>query len=222
MTGQSSIVISFIIYLSFFGWLGWRRGTRRELIVFIIAVTLWLVLQERGDMVVNMANLGGAALTFAQAGGFGENQQEAFAALADAPAIISGEAREPFLFVLWVAIFVAAYALTNVAVQDKNSPPNGWAVLLGMLNGLFFAIAFLPSLAAIFAPEETVLTTTGLGLGEVLRGGLELLWNGLGTIWAGVLTLGPMALLALVTLLLVLAASTISGSKAKQSSSGEG
>ncbi|MEX1020520.1 MAG: hypothetical protein WDZ49_12730 [Litorilinea sp.] len=217
MTGQSSIVISFIIYLSFFGWLGWRRGVRRELIVFLVAVILWLILQERGDTVVNIANLGGAALSFAQAGGFGENQQEAFAALAEAPAIIDTEAREPFLFVLWVGIFVATYALTNVAVADKISKRNGWAVVLGMLNGLFFAIAFLPSLVAIFSPEGTLITAGGLGLSTVLRGGLELLWGGLATIWGGIISLGPMALLVMVTLLLVLAASTINNAKAKES-----
>jgi hypothetical protein len=217
MSGQSSIVVSFIIYLSFFGWLGWRRGLRRELIVFLIAVVLWLLLQERGDLVINVANLGGAAVTFAQAGGFGENQQEAFAALANAPRIVTEEAREPFLFVLWVAVFVAAYALTNVAVQDKNSVRNGWAVLLGMLNGLFFAIAFLPSLVAIFSPDGTLVTAGGFGLSTVLRGGLELIWSGIAAIWGGILTLGPLALLAVVTLLLVLAAGTISGAKAKQS-----
>lgn len=218
MTGQSSIVISFIIYLSFFGWLGWRRGVRRELIVFLVAVILWVILQERGDTVVNIANLGGAALAFAQAGGFGENQQEAFAALTDAPRFIAEDAQEPFLFVLWVGFFVATYALTNVVVADKNSHRNGWAAVLGMLNGLFFAIAFLPSLAAIFAPEGILVDAGGLGLSRVLRGGFELLWGGLSTIWGGILALGPMALLVLVTLLLVLAASTISSTKAKEES----
>jgi hypothetical protein len=221
MTGELTIVVSFIIYLSFFGWLGWRRGVRRELIVFLIALVLWLVLQERGNIVVNIANLGSAAITFAQAGGFGDNQQEALTALVDAPRLITEDTREPFLFVLWVGVFVAAYALTNVAVQDKNSRRNGWAVVLGMLNGLFFAIAFLPSLAAIFSPDGTLVTADGLGLSTVLRGGLELLWDGMAAIWGGILALGPLALLALVTLLLVLAASTISGGKAK-ASSGEG
>lgn len=224
MTTQTSIVISFVIYLSFFGWLGWRRGVRREMIVFLIAVGLWLILQERGDTVVNIANLGGAAVTFAQAGGFGDNQQNAFAALSDAPSIVTTESREPFLFVLWVAALVASYAITNVAVQDKNSMRNGWAVLLGMLNGLFFAVAFLPSLAAIFSPDGTLVTAGGLnlGLGTILRGGLELLWDGISAIWGGIVALGPMALLVLVTLLLVLAAGTISGSKNAGESSGKG
>src|SRR5687767_11630809 len=106
MTTQAAIIISFIIYVVFFGWLGWRRGARREITVFLIALVAWIVLQQEADTVVNVANLGGAAVTFATSGGFSGSQEDAFAAISSAPALVGDDVRTPFLFVLWVAIFV--------------------------------------------------------------------------------------------------------------------
>src|SRR5262245_29773244 len=112
--GEFAIIVSFIIYFVFFGWLGWRRGARREFTVYLIALSAWLLLQQEGDAVVNMANLSGAAVTFAQSGGFTGNVQQAFAAIQSAPHLVNDDARVTFLFVVWVAIFVATYALSNV------------------------------------------------------------------------------------------------------------
>src|SRR4051812_31927417 len=106
--GEFAIIVSFIIYLVFFGWLGWRRGARREITVFLIALIAWLLLQQESDAVVNMANLGGAAVTFARTGGFTGNVQQAFAAINAAPHIVTDDSRVSFLFVLWVAVFVAS------------------------------------------------------------------------------------------------------------------
>lgn len=218
MTSQAAIIISFLIYLVFFGWLGWRRGARREVTVFLIALIAWLLLQQEGDMVVNIANLGGAAVTFATEGGFTGSQQDALAAIGSAPALVSDEARTPFLFVVWVALFVGAYALSNVMIDDKKSLRNGWAILFGILNGLFFAVAFGPSLVALFAPEGefTVVDDEGLNLSGLLRGGLELLWGGISSLWSVVDSAGNLGLVILLTLFLVLAATTIrGGAKAK-------
>src|SRR3954453_6650696 len=103
--GEFAIIVSFIIYLVFFGWLGWRRGARREITVFLIALIAWLLLQQEGGAVVNMANLSGAAVTFAQSGGFTGNVQQAFTAIQSAPHLVKDEARVSFLFILWVIIF---------------------------------------------------------------------------------------------------------------------
>lgn len=218
MTGQAGIIISFVIYLVFFGWLGWRRGARREITVFLIALIAWLLLQQEGDTVISIANLGGAALTFARAGGFTGDSQDAFAALGSAPALVADEGRQTFLFVVWVAIFVGSYALSNVLILDNKSVRNGWAILFGVLNGLFFAVAFGPSLLALFAPggELSVVDEDGLNLLGLLSGGLQLLWDGVSSLWAIVISAGNLGLVILLTLLLVLAASTIrGGAKAK-------
>jgi hypothetical protein len=217
MTSQVAIIISFIIYLVFFGWLGWRRGARREITVFLIALIGWLLLQQEGDIVVNIANLGGAALTFATEGGFTGSQQDALAAISDAPALVSDDARTSFLFLVWVALFVGSYALTNVMVEDKNSHSNGWAILFGILNGLFFAVAFGPSLVALFAPggEFTVVDDDGLNLSGLLAGGLQLIWDGISSLWGVVSAAGNLGLVILLTLFLVLAATTIRGGGAR-------
>lgn len=216
--GDFAIIVSFIIYLVFFGWLGWRRGARREITVFIIALIAWLLLQQEGGAVVNMANLGGAAITFAKSGGFTGNIQQAFAAIQSAPHLVKDEARVSFLFLVWVAIFVGTYALSNVMIEDKQSHRNGWAILFGLLNGLFFAVAFGPSLVALLSPngQFTVVDDNGLKLSELFTGGLQMLLNGIGNLWGIILSGGSLALVVILTAVLVLAASTIrGGAKAK-------
>jgi hypothetical protein len=217
MTSQAAIIISFLIYLFFFGWLGWRRGARREITVFLIALVAWLLLQQEGDTIVSIANLGGAALTFAQSGGFTGNQQDAFAAIGSAPTLVNADARTSFLFLVWVALFVGSYTVSNVMIEDKKSVRNGWAILFGILNGLFFAVAFGPSLVALFAPngEFTIVGDDGLNLSGLLGGGLQLIWNGISSLWGLVSSAGNLGLVALLTLVLVLAATTIRGGGAK-------
>ncbi len=218
MTGSTGVIVSFVIYLIFFGWLGWRRGARREIVVFLIALTGWLILQLEGDTVISIANLAGAALTFARAGGFTGSTEDAMSAIGSAPTLVSDESGQTFLFVLWVAIFVGAYALSNVIIEDKNSPRNGWAIVFGLLNGLFFAVAFGPSLMALFSPdgEFTIVDEDGLSLLELLGAGLQLLWAGVTNLWTIISSAGNLGLVILLTLLLVLAAGTIKNSaKAK-------
>jgi hypothetical protein len=176
------------------------------------------LLQQEGDLIVNIANLGGAAVGFAQAGGFTGSQPDALAAIGSAPALVSDDARTSFLFVVWVGIFVASYALSNVMIDDKKSLRNGWAILFGILNGLFFAVAFGPSLVALFAPdgEFTVVDEDGLNISGLVTGGLQMIWEGISSLWRIFSAAGNLGLVVLLTLLLVLAATTIrGGAKAK-------
>ncbi|HXF64509.1 MAG TPA: hypothetical protein VNK95_22960 [Caldilineaceae bacterium] len=217
MSSEAVTIFSFIIFLAFFGWLGWRRGARREIIVFIIALVSWLLIQEVGDVFVNIANLGAAAFTFASAGGFTGSQEEAFAALTSAPQIVNDDNRQAYLYLLWLVVFVITYIMTNNNVEDKRSPRNGWAVLFGVLNGLFFALAFVPSIAAMFAPDGTLEATgEAVNFFALLGNGLRLLWEGVSGLWGVVENFGSLGLLIMLTLFLVLAASTIrGGAKAK-------
>jgi hypothetical protein len=216
--GEVAIIISFVIYMVFFGWLGWRRGARREITVFLIALIAWLLLQQEGDMIVNIANLFGAAITFVREGGFTGDEQAAFAAISNAPAVVNEDGRSSFLFVVWIALFIGSYALSNIMIPDNKSLHNGWAILFGVLNGLFFAVAFGPSLVALFAPagEFTVVDDEGLNLSGLLSGGLQMVWDGIASLWRVVTAAGNLGLVLLLTLLLVLAATTIrGGAKAK-------
>jgi hypothetical protein len=212
MTGQGAIVISFLIYLAFFSWLGWRRGGRREITVFAVALGAWILLQEQGNIVVNIANLGGAAMTFAQSGGFGGDTEQAFAALSSAPQLVTETTRQSFLFLVWVGIFVITYVLTNVAIEDKDSKRNGWAILFGTLNGLFFAAAFVPSLVALFGNETTLPTASeGMNFLSLLGSGLRLLGSAVASLWGVVESAGPLGLLLLLTAILLLTAMSIKG-----------
>jgi hypothetical protein len=217
MTGQAAVVISFLIYIAFFGWLGFRRGLRRELIVAAVAGVGLYALQERSDIVVNIANLVGAASTFAANGGFSGSADEAFAALANAPEWVSADFRTTFLFIAWVALFVVTYAVTNLAIQDKDSPRNVGAMLLGVVNGLFFGVVFVPSLVALFAPDGTLPELgADLNLLDLIGVGLNLLWNGVSSVWTLVESAGSLGMIIILTLLLVLAAGSIKGNaKAK-------
>jgi hypothetical protein len=112
-----------------------------------------------------------------------------------------------------MALFIGSYALSNIMIPDSKSLHNGWAILFGILNGLFFAVAFGPSLVALFAPEGefTVVDDDGLNLSGLLSGGLQMIWDGIASLWGLVTSAGNLGLVLLLTLLLVLAATTIRG-----------
>jgi succinate dehydrogenase hydrophobic anchor subunit len=217
MNGQVAILLSFVVYLTFFGWLGWRRGVTRELIVFLAALLGWLALQQRGETIVNMANLMAAGLDFARAGGFSGSQEEAFAALASAPSLVTSDTQNVFLYVIWVAGVILIYLGTNWIIADYKSRSNGWSILLGMLNGLFFAIIFLPGMFALFSAEGTVPESEeGVDLLGMLGKGLQLVWDGIVAAWNLITPFGPTGVLVLVTGVLVVAALSIRNSaKAK-------
>jgi hypothetical protein len=203
MTNELATLVSFAIYLAFFGWLGWRRGVRRELIVFFVALIMWILLQERGDLFVNITNLIVGLVNTAR----GQTTTTEF---------VTAEAREPFLFVVWVLFLVAAYVLTFTRIDDKDSSRNGWAIILGMVNALFFAVAFFPSLWAMLSPDDTLPDAVSeTGVLTLLGGGLELIWDGIASLWDLIAPMGSLAMLVMLTLILVLAATSIRGSRAK-------
>lgn len=212
------MMVSFIIFLLFFGWLGLRRGDKRELIVLLVATGSWLILQTKGDVLVSITNLGGKLITLIATGGLSQEGTIS----ADASNIqpwITDANKDGFLFLVWVFIVIITYALTNNLVQD--SKPNGWAILWGIANGLFFASVFLPRLVLLFIPAETnvqqagqQLTETGRGsIASFLNNGIQIVMDAISNFWSGLGGLQPYVLLALLTLFLVLVYSSIKGAK---------
>ena len=217
MDGQFAGIISFFIYLFFFGWLGLRRGVTREIIVFATALVGWLVTSERGYIVVNVANIGAASLEFAKAGGFNGSTEEAFTALTNAPLLVTDETQSSFLYLVWVGGVLLMYLLTNMMIPDKRSKSNVWSMLIGMLNGLFFALIFLPGLSTLFSSGASEMEAQGSMdlMGMIETGGL-LLFDAFSSIWKAITPLGPNGILILGTCVLVLVAISISGgSRAK-------
>lgn len=222
MTGQLEVLITFLLYIAFFGWIGYLRGTLSEGIVFGVALTTWLALQERGDIFVRVVNLGSKGVAFVRAGGLGENPDQAFGAISSAAPWVTAESRGGFLFLLWAFLLFLAYIISSRKFLGKKSKGDGWAVILGVLNGLLYATILLPRLVTLLQPVD-VATAAGdgaagsiSGFWGVLSGGFDLMRDSVGGLWD---IFDPsqqsLILLILLTLFLLLAASTLRGGTKK-------
>lgn len=221
MTGQLEVLITFILYIAFFAWVGYRRGSRSELIVFLTALGGWLLLQEQGDLFVRIVNLGSKGVAFVQAGGLGENPDDAFGALGDAAPWVTNSSRGGFLFVLWAVLLFLAYIVSSARFLGKKSKGDGWAILLGAFNGLLYAAILLPRLATLLTSADDVIASTpGANVGGasvttffgLLRGGFDLLRQNVGGVWRLFDTAQQsLILLVLLTLFLLLVASSLRG-----------
>lgn len=224
MTGQIEVLITFLLYIAFFAWVGYRRGGWSEGVVFAVALLGWLGLQEQGGLVIRIVNLGSKFVAFVEAGGLGENPDQAFGALGDAEPWVTNDSRSAFLFLLWALLLFLAYVITARAF-GKKSKGNGWAILFGILNGLLYATILLPRLVTLLQPATVADAaedgaTAGLaGLFDVADSGFDLLRDSVGGLWDFFEpSQQSLILLILLTLFLLLVASTLRG-KPKGSSS---
>lgn len=225
MTDQLEILITLILYTLFFAWIGYQRGSLREGIVAVTALGGWILLQEAGDILIRIVNLGSKFVAFVRAGGLGANPDEAFPALSSAAPWVTPEQRDEFLFIVWVFMLVFAYVISNLKPFVQKSKADAWAVLLGIFNGLLYATILLPKLATLVQPTGADPTAvTGIdSIFAVLGSGVGLVSDSVGTLW-GVFDVGQrsIVLLVLLTIFLLLAASTLSnGVKNKKPSSAE-
>ncbi|MFN8491398.1 MAG: hypothetical protein U0350_27620 [Caldilineaceae bacterium] len=211
MNEQIEVLLTFILYLAFFGWIGWTRGSRREGFTLAVALGSWILLQEFGDVFVRLANLIGKALAFVRAGGLGANPDAAFAALRSVPPWIDDTNRAGFLFILWVAILILAYMMSGLKPFSKNNKADGWAVLFGMLSGLLYATVLLPRLITLLVPgdvtaAEVLRSSNAL---KILASTATTLRSALVNVWQLVKPQASLIILLVLTLLLVLAASSL-------------
>jgi len=144
-TANAAAVLALLIYLAFFGALGYRRGTQRELIVFAVALLSSFVLQQFDDAIVLLFDRFGKGLAFLT--GQPIPEQSALGVWAAANT-------QTLLLLLWLITIVFTYILTNQAV--RKSKKDGWAVILGVLNGLVFASIFAPLLTTLIFPGVTI------------------------------------------------------------------
>lgn len=221
MSGQFEVLITFLLYIAFFGWIGYLRGTLSEGIVFSVALTAWLLLQEQGDIFVRLVNLGSKGVAFVKAGGLGEDPEAAFGAISSASPWVTADSRSGFLFVLWAFLLFAAYIITGPKFLGKKSKGDSWSVILGVLNGLLYATILLPRLVTLLQPVDVATAADGAsgsigGFFGVLGGGFDLLRGSLGGLWA---IFDPsqqsLILLILLTLFLLLVAGSLRSSTKK-------
>jgi len=202
------VLLTLFMYLAFFGWVGWRRGTIREGAVLITTFLSWWLLQNRSNIFVGVAN--GAAKVVAGLRGAVTQRSlgGAVDAVGDAQPVVTPEVTEIFVFGLWVALVVLIYVLTNNLV--KNGGADGWSIMLGMANGLLFGAILLPRLLAPLVPGiNTSELINSIGVFDLFSGSLDILSNGLYTLWDLVEPQSPMVILMFITLLLVLAAMSL-------------
>lgn len=208
MNNQVEIALTFLLYIIFWGWIGYQRGTRRELIVFLVAASSWLVLNEQGDIFVRMVNLGSKFLAFVRGGGLGADPTPGFEAVQTAPQWVTSERRAGFLFLLWVAILLFTYWLTSKPQFVSKSKREGWAALLGIVNGLFLTSVLLPRLLVMLNVNGSTVTTDTIeraplaGLLGLLQAILQTTGRILGSFWVFIQPQRPLILLLLLLLIL--------------------
>ncbi len=208
MTTESQILIAFALYLIFFGWLGRRRGVWPELTLLLVTVVSWVLLQERGSIVVRMTNFFGKFLVLIRSGGLTGSTEDALQAVSDAPNVITDENQYGFLFLVWAVIVLVTFILTSNTKIVRRGKHGFVAVLLGLANGLVFAALLLPVLGKVLTtvPAEQA-EAAPLNALFVL---VSELWRVFATtvqsIWQWVQPLPAPVWLVIITLLLVLIA----------------
>lgn len=215
MTQDTQVLFALLVYLTFFGWIGWRRGLRSELTVFLVALLGWVLLQERGSIFVRVTNLGikfvGLLGSSLATGNLDENS------LGSQPDFVQAGAEDTFLFLLWVLLLFGAYIITSRPGFAKQSKKGAWAGVVGALNGLLLLAVLLPKLNTLYAG-------TGGAVGEaplqtfarLLTAMITSVINAVRSFWLWVSPLSPMTLLIVITIVLALTALTLrAGAKPK-------
>lgn len=213
---DTQALFALLVYLSFFAWIGWRRGLRSELTVFLVALLSWVLLQERGSIFVRITNLGVKFLSLLGTGVVTGNIDENN--LGSSPDFVQTGAEDTFLFLLWVLILFATYVITSRPNFAKGSKKGGWAAVVGGLNGLLLLAVLLPKLNTLYVnsqagqANEAPLAT----FARLVTQFITFLVDAVRDFWNWVSPLSPMTLLILISVVLGLAALTLRrSSKAK-------
>lgn len=206
-TTDLASILALVVYLAFFGWIGYRRGATRETITFVVSLGMFFLLQRFSDRFVSIADKFGKGVAFATG-------QEIPAV---SPLGAWAEANQTtFLISIWLMVVLFTYFMTQHFVRKSKS--NGWAVLAGWGNALVFATVFAPLLTGLIfpgaAPPDDVNHLLILSfLGNIWNEFLRLF----GEFWA---LIGPLdtqvVFLGLVVLVLLAAFTLRTSAKAKK------
>ena len=215
MTNQAEVALTFFIYIIFWAWIGYQRGRQREIAVFVVAVISWLLLNERGDIAVRMVNLGSKFFAFIRGGGLGTNPDEAFVAVREAPQWVTPASQPGFLFLLWIIILLATYWYTGKPKTFAKVNHDGWAAIMGIVNGLFLTSVLLPRLISI-VNVDPAFSGGGIegqaplqGLLSLLLSILSAIFRFLGSFWSFIEPQRPVVILFILLLILGATAYTL-------------
>ncbi len=216
MSDSLQVIAVLILYLILFGWVGYRRGSLRELIVAVVAIGGYLILQRYSAIVVTLVNLLYKFQAFARGGGLSGDDPDAILIIRDTANLVGAEQRDTLIFLLWVILLLFTYWVTGRAVRSPKNRSDLMAILLGMLNGIFYFSIFLPMLSGIFFGQTGVgATVPEDGAGLVLRSALDVVSDGFNNVWGTLDEQQPLIIVVFLTLVLVAVANTLRPPKAK-------
>ena len=237
MVDQLQVAIAFLLYMFVFGWIGWRRGMNRELIVLITSVITLIIVRLQGDILIRIADLGWQLFNMILSGGLSDSgttdtpttSSTAWTAspapMTSTASMASTASTTPlittcsdtvttcnapgYLFLFWVSVVIFAYIIGTVYV--KKSPSNGWAILIGIANGFVYASVVLPRLFALINPGAVDLGEPIIldSLRDIIRAAWSSISGVISGLWASVGSLQPYLLLLFLIFLVVGAASTL-------------
>ena len=216
MTQDTQVLLAILIYLAFFAWIGWRRGLRSELTVFVVALIVWVLLQERGTIFVRMTNLMPSSSWRLLGSSLASGTVDEGSLESTGDFVASG-GEESFLFLLWIVVLFLTYFITSRPSFASKSKSSAWSAIVGALNGLLFLAVMLPKFSQLYimgggqfsdAPLRTFVA--------LMTQFITYLIDGIRSFWEWVQPLSPVTLLIIITAVLGLTAYTLrGGAKAK-------
>lgn len=196
-------MITLALFLAGFGYLGWRRGYRRELLALVGIVVghrLWTT--SLGDKFVAWVNQMYIMMRIAIEARFDlAKMLELTAKINEMKPLISAERKDPFLFFTFLGLVLLGYGMGHSDSDLMQAPPSLVGALLGAINGYLIVVWLFPTLFSVLpgaTPGRPVTTRVagGTTTRDVLAQGIKEL--------AGVFGLDPGQLLVIVVGILVL------------------
>ncbi len=216
MSDQLQVFIALLLYLALFAWIGYQRGSLRETLVFLVAVGGYFGLLRYQGPIITLLNLFGKFIAFARSGGLTSDDPNAILKLRDAPNIVQPDDAGTVIFVIWAILLVLAYVITNLAVPRERSQPGILAILMGVANGLFYILVFLPRLIALVLPDAEISQELAqAGFRKVISTTSEIIGQNFQELWSVLEPQRSLIFLLLITGLVVLAATTLNSARAR-------
>ncbi len=155
-TWQGLIILS--LFLLAFGYLGWKRGFRRELatlLFIVLGYRLWTT--SWGDALVSRVNQSWFMVQIALKAKFDMTKMMELASQTKkVEPLISKDAQNAFLFFVFLALVFLGYAIGHLGCclgsllrKVLGGPPSLIGALLGMLNGYLLVQWLFPTLITV-------------------------------------------------------------------------
>ncbi len=174
-------VVTLFVLLLVFGYVGWKRGFGRELVVFF-AIMFGQLLRatDVGTKLVERLNQFWALFKLAASAGFSPpKMMEKAGELSKMKPLIPSDRQQAFLFLLFIGVIFLGYFVGRFI----SSRPSPVAMVMGMINGYLIGSLILPLLPRQLparVPGQRVSAAQQRQAGEFMHQGIEQLSQILG------------------------------------------